>query len=64
VTGAGGDELAAILAALTVAGAREGQAQTAAATVAPWTMAMRLPDVEMEDLLALGRGEASCSIRF
>jgi hypothetical protein len=57
MTGAGGDELAAIFAALTVAGARKTQPQTAAATVAPWTMAMRLPGAEMDDLLALGRGE-------
>jgi hypothetical protein len=59
------DELAAILAALDALKAASPPLTNAAGPSA-WTLAARLPDLEIDDLLALGRAPdvAVCSARY
>ncbi|HEY5425853.1 MAG TPA: hypothetical protein VIJ77_04810 [Candidatus Tumulicola sp.] len=58
------DELSAILAALDALTAAPPLRN--AAGLSAWTLAARLPDLEIDDLLALGRAPdvAVCSARY
>jgi len=60
VTAPSGDELAAIAVALEVA-AQDGDPAPAETAVAPWSLAMRHPELEFDELLSLRR---ACSTRF
>ena len=59
------DELAAIFTALDALQAA-GPPPRNAGRPSAWTLAARLPDLEIDDLLALGRAQdvAVCSARF